>query len=386
MNKLIITNYKGRTFSVLWDGSRIIQMQFAGKSDISVGNIYLGIVRNIVPNINAAFIEIAPGLNAFYPIPAARKDLRVGELIPVQVIKEAVKSKAQVVSSSFSFPGKFLVLTEDPGKVAVSSKITDNDRRHALQQLLADKCTDFGFICRTNSRKAADEQILAEADSLAALYARIRGIAACRTCYSCLYEAMPAYLSLLRDTPTGEMEEILTDRADFYQEIRSYLADNQPDDVDKVRLYADKTYPLEKLYRLERFITEATGRNVWLPSGGYLVIEPTEALTVIDVNTGKYDGNKDMEETFLKINREAAEMIAYQLRLRNISGIIIVDFIDMKSAESRLILQTEFREMLNRDPVKTVLVDCTTLNLMELTRKKIHPPIAEQLRERGKTS
>ena len=171
----------------------------------------------------------------------------------------------------------------------------------------------------------------------------------------------------------------MTDDEELYQELQAYLKESQPEDLDKLRWYQDPLLPLKSLYRLNRAVEEATSPRVWLKSGGYLVIEPTEALVVIDVNTGKYAEKKTMSETILKINLEAAREIGRQLRLRNLSGIIIIDFIDMKEEEHRRQLLKELEEVVRRDPIKTTVVEITRLNLVELTRKKLHRPLYEQL-------
>ena len=163
--------------------------------------------------------------------------------------------------------------------------------------------------------------------------------------------------------------------------MKAYLEEQQPSDADKLRFYEDKLLPLAKLYSLEKHLEDALSQRVWLKSGGYLIIQPTEALTVIDVNTGKYDGKKRQEETFLKINMEAAKEIGRQLRVRNLSGIIVIDFISMEDKEKKQELIEYFKEVIRQDPVRTTFVDMTGLDLVEITRKKQHRPLHEQLGE-----
>ena len=207
--------------------------------------------------------------------------------------------------------------------------------------------------------------------------------APCRTCYSVLEAAYPSYIQGLRDTYSGALEAILTDIPEYYGQMRSYLEAEQPEDIGKLQLYEDPTLPLLKLYSLEAAMESALSRRVWLKSGGYLVIEPTEALTVIDVNTGKYAGKKNMEEAVLKINLEAAVETARQLCLRNLSGIIIVDFIDMAPEEHKKLLLDTLEAELKKDPVKTVLVEMTKLGLVEITRKKVRKPLHEMVQNKG---
>ena len=166
---------------------------------------------------------------------------------------------------------------------------------------------------------------------------------------------------------------------EYHRELKEYLEAYQREDLGRLTFYTDALLPLGKLYSLENAFEKALGKNVWLKSGGYLVIEPTEAMTVIDVNTGKYSGRKNMQDTIYKINMEAADEIGRQLRLRNLSGIIIVDFIDMEREEDRKTLLAHLGDVVSNDPVKTTVVDMTALNLVELTRKKVRRPLHEQV-------
>ena len=178
------------------------------------------------------------------------------------------------------------------------------------------------------------------------------------------------------------MEEILTDDPEIYGQIKEYLSVYQREDLEKLRLYSDPMVSLGKVYQLEKAMEEALSRHVWLRSGGYLVIDPTESMTVIDVNTGKYTGRKNLHDTIMKINLEAAGEISRQLRLRNLSGIIVVDFIDMESEEDKKLLLKTLSAYCLADPVKTTVVDITKLNLVEITRKKIRRPLYEQAGKR----
>ena len=186
-------------------------------------------------------------------------------------------------------------------------------------------------------------------------------------------------MASLRDSPGGRLEAILTDQADFYEELKRYLYLHQQEDLEKLSFYQDPLLSLSALYGLDKAVEEALGKRVWLKSGGYLVIEPTEAMVVIDVNTGKYSGKKTLQETIFKINLEAAQEIARQIRLRNLSGIIIVDFIDMEPGENRELLLKALSEAAAADPVKTTVVGMTKLNLVEMTRKKVRRPLHEQV-------
>lgn len=200
-----------------------------------------------------------------------------------------------------------------------------------------------------------------------------------RSCFTRMYQLPAPWLSLLRDTCDRELS-VVTDDRELYGQMEEYLRSAHPEDLPRLSLYEDDLLPLSKLYSLERELREALSERVWLKSGAYLVIQPTEALTVIDVNTGKYESKKKKQDTFLKINLEAAGEIARQLRLRNISGIILVDFINMDAEEDKEALKKTLADALHRDPIKALLVDLTALNLVEITRKKVQKPLAEQIK------
>ena len=191
----------------------------------------------------------------------------------------------------------------------------------------------------------------------------------------------PAYLARLLDLYEESADVFLTDDKELYDEIQEYLTVHQPEDLSKLSFYEDRLLPMDKLYSLEHQLSLALQEKVWLNSGGYLIIQPTEALTVIDVNTGKYEGGKKQEKTFLKINKEAAIEIARQLRLRNISGIIIIDFINMEEKQSVDELLSLLNSELHKDPIPTTLVDMTKLSLVEITRKKKEKPLLQSYRE-----
>lgn len=391
LNKIIITRMDGRILTAISNGSRIVQMNMEEESQSLLGNIYIGRVKNIAKNINAAFIDLGDGKTAYYSLTENRQHLfaggtgekrtiHSGDEIVVQVVRDAVKTKDPVVTGCLSLTGRFCVVTFGKCQIGFSSKITDGEWKNNLRSLLEEEKEDnLGVIVRTNAWHGEISEILEEFRYLKGEYKKILSQAVHRTCYHLLYEAMPAYMAALRDTYEDFMEEILTDDKDIFQEIQAYLRLHQPKDVEKVRLYEDSLCPLSKLYSLEKAVDDALQKRVWLKSGGYLVIEPTEAMTVIDVNSGKYSGKKDLNDTIKKINLEAAAEVAYQLRLRNLSGMIVVDFIDMASREDQDELMDVLTLYCKKDPVKTTVVDMTKLGLVEITRKKIRKPFWEQV-------
>lgn len=371
--------------------------QFAGKAAVELGleeessilgNIYIGKVNNIVKNLNSAFVDFADGRTGYYsltdnPVSAFADGhegkLKCGDEIIVQVAKEAVKSKDPVLTGNLNFTGKYAVLTSGKTVIGFSSKIGDKIWKDELRPEL-EALTEMavGVIVRTNAY-GQKEALLREVKVLMDRYRGVVAAAKYRTCGSLLYEAEPEYLKSLRSCPAGSLEEIITDDEDVYRNLESYLKLYDGGNDCRLRYYEDSMLSLASLYSLETVMDQACQKRVWLKSGGYLVIEYTEAMVVIDVNTGKYSGKKNLTDTIRMINLEAAHEICRQLRLRNLSGIIMVDFIDMKEDADKTLLMDTLRTLVKSDPVKTSVVDMTQLNLVEITRKKEKKPLWEEL-------
>ncbi len=401
-NKLIITRKNKQIFSSYFEQDELVQMNVENEEVESIlGNIYLGKVKNIVKNIDAAFVEIenkqmcylalAANESPIFANPKKNNKINVGDTVVVQVSKEDVKTKAPVATTNLNFTGKYVILTHGKQGIGISGKIKSEEERKRLKSLLQEyEGETYGWIVRTNAEgilasKKEEELLLNEIRVLKALYENVVRFGVQKSCFSRIYEAPAGFLCDIRNERAESLDEIVTDDETIWKQMQEYLNCYQPEDVKKLRFYEDTGYPLEKLYGIEDKLTKALQKNVWLKSGGTLVIEPTEALTVIDVNTGKaIKGNKKMQETFLKVNLEAAEEIAKQIRLRNLSGIIIVDFIDLDADEDRQVLLKRLESYLMRDPIKTVLVDITPLGLVEITRKKVRKPLHEQVKPNKK--
>ena len=410
MNKILITRRNGQILTAVWDGSRILEFGAEDEQVLRVGDIFLGKINAVAKNIQAAFVEVQPGVLCFLPLPdRTPRRYKTGDVIPVIVTRESVKTKDPVVSDSLTLNGRYLVLVTDRSRIAVSQKIRSRVRREELKNLLEDitagvqsedgggcspkeknpesgtpapdtpEAPGIGFIVRTNAEGTENDVILAEASRLIREYTGLMEKAPHRTVYSLLRPGIPSWLTSVRDARQGSVEEVLTDQEDIYRQLKEHPEVNGLFPEGSVRMYRD-SYPLDKLFRVEHFLEMALNSRVWLKSGGYLVIEYTEAMTVIDVNSGKYDGHRNREETFRLINLEAAEEIAMQLRLRNLSGIILVDFIDLAEPEHREELQKALNGALAKDPQKAVLVDFTALGLAEITRKKVRRPLHETIR------
>jgi Rne/Rng family ribonuclease len=390
LNKLIITRWNGSVITLLQSGKETVQVNIEPEENQSVlGNIYIGKVNHIVKNINAAFVDIGGGQMGYLSLSDANilfvdqrtynGKLRQGDEIIVQVERDAVKTKAPVLTGNLNVTGRYFVLTSGKKQIGFSTKITDQAWKQEMKSYLESrKDEDFGMIVRTNAYKVPKAELESELIQLMDSFKEMLDNAKHRTCYSLLYSSAPSYLTGLRDSLKSSLEAVITDEPDIYEAIKDYLTQCQPEDLGLLTRYEDNLLPLGKLYRIEKTMDEALGKRVWLKSGGYLVIEPTEALVVIDVNTGKYSGKKELRETIKKVNLEAAEEIGHQLRLRNLSGIIIIDFIDMEAEEDRRILMERLEGILSKDPVKTTVVEMTKLNLVEVTRKKIRKPLYEQ--------
>lgn len=399
--KLIITRQGDKIISAFLKGRDMVQVSINdSKDDTILGNIYLGKVKNIVKNINAAFIEIADGRMCYYSMDENKRPImsggistgagklkeariRAGEELIVQVIKEDVKTKAPVVSSNINLTGKYVALTHGKTVIGVSTKIEDEKERRRLKSIVGTyKNKEYGIIIRTNAAFMSEDIITNELIMLKKSYERILRYGVHKSPFSLLYGTPPGYICDIRDGYAGQVDEFVTDDIQLYENIKDYLEHYQAEDIRKLRYYEDQQFNLNAFYGITDKLKEAVKPLVWLKSGGSLVIQPTEALTVIDVNTGKaVSGKKKVQETFLRINREAAKEIAKQIRLRNLSGIIIIDFIDMESEKDNKLLMEELDNYLKEDPIKTTLVDMTALGLVEVTRKKVRKPLHEQLAE-----
>lgn len=389
--KLIITKQENRIISSLFEENNLVQINVSAIEDRSLlGNMFIGKVKNIVKNINAAFLEIEKGVMCYYslddnknPIFTNSKNnekVSIGDEIIVQVSKENIKTKAPVITCNFNLTGKYVVLTHGKNQIGISNKITEDNERIRLKSIIkAYKNDYYGFIIRTNAFHTSEALIVQEIENLIKLYQNIIEYGSHRTPFSVILKTPPSYICDIRDGFANSLEEIIVDEITIYNEIKNYLSDYQKEDLGKLRYYDDKLINLSNLYSINTKLENALREKIWLKSGASIIIQPTEAFVVIDVNTGKaVDGRKKIQDTFYKINMEAANEIAKQIRLRNLSGIIIIDFIDMESKEHRQALKEELIKLFEKDPIKTILVDITALNLVEVTRKKVRKPLYEQ--------
>lgn len=396
-NKLLITKEKEYIISSMFQDNEMVEIDIypSDEEETILGNIYVGKVQNIIKNINAAFVEIEDGMSCYMSLAKVKNPiytnnrskkagLTIGDELLVQVSKERIKTKAPVVSVELNFTGKYIVLVHGNPFVGISTKIKDYKKRDELKALLKPYVTkDYGFIARTNSALIEEERLLEEVEILKNQYEKARQFGVYKNRFSLVYEAPAGYICDIRNGNDKKLDEIITDNRIIFDKIENYIKEFQAEDYNKLRFYDDKQLSLSNLYGVKSKLNNLLKDKVWLKSGGSIIIQVTEALTAIDVNTSKAikSNKKNPENNYFLINMEAAKEIARQIRLRNLSGIIIIDFIDMKKEKHKDILLDELRELFCKDPIKTVLVGMTALNLVEVTRKKIRKPLHEQVRK-----
>ena len=384
-SNVVITEYKNRICTILFQDNVMQEIHVEADESI-LSAIFMAKVKNISKNINAAFVELFDGQMAFLPLEDVKDcsflhsidgRLREGDEIPVQVIKEAVKTKDPVVTTKLSVNGAYAVVSLDKKKSGFRfSRKLSADKKHELRDALSgiELPADYAYVVRTGAGELTDFSVLfKELHYLISQMDEILLRAKTRTCFSCIYQGAPSYIDFLHHISNIDYEEIVTDIPNVYEALQVHYKGNK-----SIRLYQD-TFPLKKLYSIETKMEELFSEKIYLKSGGTIFIEYTEAMTVIDVNTGKCISKKDKDTLNYQINLEAADMIARQLRLRNISGIIIVDFINMESEEYKAKLTQELKKLLKKDSVSCNYVDITGLGLVEITRKKVQKPIYEIL-------
>lgn len=382
--QIAITGVAGKKVLVYMENDRMMDIvveQDAKNDGPAVGNIYVGKVKNIVKNISAAFVEIEKGVLCYLPLSKEEESaVRCGDEIVVQVTKPAVKTKQAVVSRYPEFVGKYAVVSTKDDKKGISKKITDEETRARLKEVL-DKFAEepYGVVLRTAAEKVSAEILETECREIIRQAHDCMDAASYRTCFTLLRGEELFCLSYLYGCNMDTIDRIITDDFLIYRTLCDEFSERFNEKPDFIVFYEDDSYSLDHLLGITSKIKkEALAKRVWLKSGGNIVIEHTEALTVIDVNTGKaIEGKRNRETTFFKINSEAALEVARQLRIRNISGIIIIDFIDMKKEENRKKLLELLREELKKDKTKASLIDITGLGLAELTRMKKKKPLRE---------
>jgi ribonuclease G len=356
-----------------------------------VGNIYVGRVARVLPGMQSAFVEIGLARAAFLHVADIRQHgekpierlLAEGEPLLVQVVKDPIGSKGARLSTQISIAGRLLVyLPQDP-HIGISQRIEDENGRAALRERLKDLLPadeKGGFIVRTLAETAAEEELRADLAYLRHLWQTIHERSLGADPPKLLYQDLSLAQRVMRDMVTVDTTRVLIDSRETYQKLAAFAERYMPQVRQRLEHYTGER-PLFDLYNVETEIEKALSRRVELKSGGYLIIDQTEAMTTIDVNTGGFVGNRNFDDTVFKTNLEAAQAIARQLRLRNLGGIIIVDFIDMEGDEHRTAVLEELRRALARDRTRLTLNGFTALGLVELTRKRTRESLAHVLCE-----
>ena len=338
-------------------------------------DVFLGKVQHFSKNIDAAFVDLGQEQTGYLPLKEG-ETLREGEEILIQVDREALKTKLPALTRSLTLSGDLAVLITEKKGVSFSRKWTDIALKKELRERLAPLCGEAGFIVRTNAAFAAPEAVEEEAQALLERLAGLQAAARTRKAPALLAGAPQLFETLFRGIPRREEWEIVTDSEAFRERMEAVFAAEIP---APLRFYDDAQLPLEKLYRVDTVLKEAREKHVWLRSGAYIIVEQLETMTVIDVNTGRCEQGQNLEETALRVNCEAAREIAAQLVLRNISGMIVVDFINLIEARDTEKVLEALEEAVRSDPVRTDVLDVTVLGLVEMTRRGIYRPLSEQL-------
>ncbi|HET9691399.1 MAG TPA: Rne/Rng family ribonuclease [Acidimicrobiales bacterium] len=373
------------------------------------GNIYLGRVQNVLPGMEAAFIDIGTPKNAVLyrgdvrydrddleaPAGGAKptrgnlsgpaKDARIeqllknGQTVLCQVTKNPIGTKGARLTQEVSLPGRFVVLIPGSDTYGISKRLPDDERKRLRRILDEVRQPGHGLIVRTAAEGADPDELQRDVRRLLSQWERIEALAATAKTPALLYREPDMAVRVIREEFNRDYRGVVIDDQALFEEVRDYVATISPELADRVELASDSDDPLPPFERfhVHEQVHKALDRKVWLPSGGSLIIERTEALTVIDVNTGKNVGSSNLEETVFRNNLEAAEEIAHQLRLRDIGGIIVIDFIDMEIAGNRRQVMETFRAALARDKTRTQVFDISELGLVEMTRKRVSEGLVE---------
>jgi ribonuclease E len=379
------------------------------------GNIYLGRVQNVLPGMEAAFIDIGTPKNAVLyrgdvrydkddieapaldpgakptrgRLPGPARDARIeqllktGQTVLCQVTKNPIGTKGARLTQEVSLPGRFVVLIPGSDTYGISKRLADDERKRLRRILDEIRPEGHGLIVRTAAEGATADELRRDVARLSQQWERIDSLARTSRAPALLYREPDMAVRVIREEFNRNYRGVVIDDRDLYEEVRDYVASINPELADRVEWSGDSDDPLPifERYHVHEQIHKALDRKVWLPSGGSLIIERTEALTVIDVNTGKNVGTSNLEETVFRNNLEASEEIARQLRLRDIGGIIVIDFIDMDIAANRAEVIKTFRAALARDKTRTQVFDISELGLVEMTRKRISEGLVESFSE-----
>ncbi|HEV2757951.1 MAG TPA: Rne/Rng family ribonuclease [Acidimicrobiales bacterium] len=371
------------------------------------GNIYIGRVQNVLPGMEAAFVDIGTPKNAVLYRGDVQYDsedvdekgpggkggggggsskdndvrieqlLRPGQTVLCQVTKNPIGTKGARLTQEVSLAGRFVVLIPNSSTYGISKRLSDEERKRLRRILDEVRPPGQGLIVRTAAEGATPEELRRDVERLLKQWGQIEALAARSNAPTLLYREPPLAVRVIREEFNKDYRGVLIDDVELHREVHEYVAALIPELADRIELYDDPALPIFERQHVHEQLHKALDRKVWLPSGGSLIIERTEALTVIDVNTGKNVGTKNLEETVFRNNLEAAEEIARQLRLRDIGGIIVIDFIDMEIRKNREQVLKLFKDCLARDKTRTQVFDISELGLVEMTRKRVSEGLVE---------
>ncbi|HBF11865.1 MAG TPA: Rne/Rng family ribonuclease [Deltaproteobacteria bacterium] len=431
-DELIVNVTLGETRIARLENGTVAELYIERDGDQQVvGNVYKGVVSRVLPGMQAAFLDIGLEKAAFLyvsdivpdlfegmdddedeeeaspegnaeqkpaqaeggrkprgrgrrsrgPLPKIEDLIKEGQSLVVQVAKEPIRTKGARVTCNISFPGRYVVYMPTVDHIGVSRRIGSYEERARLKRIISEnKPGKGGVIVRTVSVGATEEALKADIKNVEDIWVGIAREQEKAKPPKCLYQDLGLVLRSVRDLMSPEIDRLVIDSEEDYKEVMAFMQKFMPDLANRVELYNRET-PLFDVYGIETEINRGLGKKVWLKSGGYLIVDQSEALTSIDVNTGRFVGRDDFEDTILQTNLEAAEEIAYQLRLRNIGGIIINDFIDMERYSNRSKVFYALKDALRRDRVRTTITKISDLGLVEMTRKRTRDSLTQMVSE-----
>ncbi len=386
--QMLVSTNSGETRIAVLEGPTLVEYYNAqSKSQSLVGNVYLGKVKNVLPGMEAAFIDFGEQKNGVLYVSDINRVnnekienmIKIDQEIIVQVVKDAMGEKGARLTSQVSFPGRFLVLIPNSNTKGISRRLPEEERGRLDNIIRQIRPKGFGVIVRTAAEGATQDAIKDDIERLLRQWEKVESNKN-NSAPSLIHKEYDISIKVVREHLSSGYKKLLIDNEKIFNEIKDYLQDTSHELIDLIEEYNDEL-PLFDRYHIDDQVKKALDRKVWLPSGGHLVIDRAEALTVIDVNTGKFVGESSLNETVYKNNLEAAEEIARQLRLRDIGGIIVIDFIDMNSIKKQQNLLNKFRGELAKDKTRTQVFDVSRLGLVEMTRKNVSAGLIESFSE-----
>ena len=386
--QMLVSTDSGETRIAVLEGPTLVEYYTAqSKSQSLVGNIYLGKVKNVLPGMEAAFVDFGEQKNGVLYVSDINRVnnekieniIKINEEIIVQVVKDAMGEKGARLTSQVSFPGRFLVLIPNSNTKGISRRLSEEERGRLDNIIRQIRPKGFGVIVRTAAEGATQDALQDDIERLLTQWDKVESNKN-NSAPSLIHKEYDISIKVVREHLNSGYKKLLIDNEKSFNAIKDYLQDTSHELIQLIEEYNDEL-PLFDRYHIDDQVKKALDRKVWLPSGGHLVIDRTEALTVIDVNTGKFVGESSLNETVYKNNLEAAEEIARQLRLRDIGGIIVIDFIDMNSIKKQQNLLNKFRGELAKDKTRTQVFDVSRLGLVEMTRKNVSAGLIESFSE-----